>query len=79
MRIRHRGREPKVHPDAHVAPTATVVGNVEIAAHARARWTDRIRRTEHATRIRSAEFSAHHDDEAVPQSGRRPSRDAPDC
>jgi carbonic anhydrase/acetyltransferase-like protein (isoleucine patch superfamily) len=35
MRIRHRGREPNVHPDAYVAPTATVIGNVEVAAHAR--------------------------------------------
>ncbi|MHA6618313.1 gamma carbonic anhydrase family protein [Pseudonocardia sp. DLS-67] len=35
MRIRHRGREPTVHPDAYVAPTATLIGNVEVAAHAR--------------------------------------------
>jgi carbonic anhydrase/acetyltransferase-like protein (isoleucine patch superfamily) len=35
MRIRHRGREPTVHPDAYVAPTATVIGDVEVAAHAR--------------------------------------------
>jgi carbonic anhydrase/acetyltransferase-like protein (isoleucine patch superfamily) len=35
MFIRHRGQEPKVHADAYVAPTATLIGDVEVAAHAR--------------------------------------------
>ncbi|MBE1580302.1 gamma carbonic anhydrase family protein [Amycolatopsis roodepoortensis] len=35
MRIRHRDREPRVHADAYVAPTATLIGDVEVAAHAR--------------------------------------------
>jgi carbonic anhydrase/acetyltransferase-like protein (isoleucine patch superfamily) len=35
MLIRHRGRDPKVHADAYVAPTATLIGDVEVAAHAR--------------------------------------------
>ncbi|MBN6033787.1 gamma carbonic anhydrase family protein [Amycolatopsis sp. 195334CR] len=35
MRLRHRDREPRVHPDAYVAPTATLIGDVEVAAHAR--------------------------------------------
>jgi carbonic anhydrase/acetyltransferase-like protein (isoleucine patch superfamily) len=35
MFIRHRDQEPKVHADAYVAPTATLIGDVEMAAHAR--------------------------------------------
>jgi carbonic anhydrase/acetyltransferase-like protein (isoleucine patch superfamily) len=35
MLIRHRGRDPKIHADAYVAPTATLIGDVEVAAHAR--------------------------------------------
>ncbi|ASR37594.1 acyltransferase [Prauserella marina] len=35
MRIRHRGREPWVHADAWIAPTATLIGDVRIGAHAR--------------------------------------------
>jgi carbonic anhydrase/acetyltransferase-like protein (isoleucine patch superfamily) len=35
MFIRHRDQEPKVHADAYVAPTATLIGDVEVAAHAR--------------------------------------------
>ncbi len=28
------GRRPRVHPDAYVAPTAVLIGNVEVQAHA---------------------------------------------
>jgi carbonic anhydrase/acetyltransferase-like protein (isoleucine patch superfamily) len=35
IRIRHRGHEPRVHPDAWVAPTATLVGDVRIGPRAR--------------------------------------------
>lgn len=35
MLVRHRGLEPSVHPSAYVAPSATVVGDVRIAAGAR--------------------------------------------
>ncbi|ONI76048.1 acyltransferase [Actinosynnema sp. ALI-1.44] len=35
MLVRHRDREPRVHADAYVAPTATLIGDVEVAAHAR--------------------------------------------
>jgi carbonic anhydrase/acetyltransferase-like protein (isoleucine patch superfamily) len=34
-RIRHRGHEPRVHPTAYIAPTATLVGNVLIGPRAR--------------------------------------------
>jgi carbonic anhydrase/acetyltransferase-like protein (isoleucine patch superfamily) len=33
--IRHRGHEPRVHPTAYVAPTATLVGDVTIGPRAR--------------------------------------------
>jgi carbonic anhydrase/acetyltransferase-like protein (isoleucine patch superfamily) len=33
--IRHRGRQPSVHPSAYVAPTATLVGDVSIGPRAR--------------------------------------------
>lgn len=35
IRIRHRGHEPRVHPTAYVAPTATLVGNVLVGPRAR--------------------------------------------
>ncbi|KAA9150000.1 acyltransferase [Amycolatopsis acidicola] len=35
MLIRHRERTPQVHPDAYVAPTATLVGDVRVGPHAR--------------------------------------------
>jgi carbonic anhydrase/acetyltransferase-like protein (isoleucine patch superfamily) len=35
MEIEHRGRRPKVHPSAYVAPTATLAGDVRIGADAR--------------------------------------------
>ncbi len=35
MLIRHRGNEPQVHPDAYVAQTATLAGDVVVGAHAR--------------------------------------------
>ncbi|MGW2116207.1 gamma carbonic anhydrase family protein [Streptomyces zhihengii] len=35
IRIRHRGREPQVHPSAYVAPTATLVGDVRVGPRAR--------------------------------------------
>lgn len=35
MLVRHRGLEPSVDPTAYVAPSATVVGDVRIAAGAR--------------------------------------------
>lgn len=35
IRIRHRGREPQVHPSACVAPTATLVGDVRVGPRAR--------------------------------------------
>ncbi|GAB3106045.1 hypothetical protein GCM10027160_01140 [Streptomyces calidiresistens] len=35
LRIRHRGREPQIHPTAYVAPTATLVGDVRVGARAR--------------------------------------------
>ena len=35
MLIRHRGLEPTINPSAYVAPSATVVGDVRIAAGAR--------------------------------------------
>lgn len=35
MLVRHRGLEPSVDPSAYVAPSATVVGDVRIAAGAR--------------------------------------------
>jgi carbonic anhydrase/acetyltransferase-like protein (isoleucine patch superfamily) len=35
IRIRHRGQEPRVHPSAYVAPTATLVGNVVVGPRAR--------------------------------------------
>ena len=33
--IRHRGHEPRVHPAAYVAPTATLVGDVQAGPGAR--------------------------------------------
>jgi carbonic anhydrase/acetyltransferase-like protein (isoleucine patch superfamily) len=41
------------------------VGFAETAFGATAEWTDRIRRAEHATETRSAEFAAHRDDTVV--------------
>ena len=35
IRIRHRGREPRVHASAYVAPTATLVGDVVVGPRAR--------------------------------------------
>ncbi|MEV1008090.1 acyltransferase [Streptomyces sp. NPDC049881] len=35
VRVRHRGREPRVHPAAYVAPTATLVGDVRVGPRAR--------------------------------------------
>ncbi|MFD7308060.1 gamma carbonic anhydrase family protein [Promicromonospora sp. NPDC059942] len=35
MLVRHRGLEPSIDPSAYVAPSATVVGDVRIAAGAR--------------------------------------------
>lgn len=35
MIIKHRENEPKIDPTAYVAPTATVIGNVQIGAHAK--------------------------------------------
>ncbi|MFI6425492.1 gamma carbonic anhydrase family protein [Promicromonospora sp. NPDC050880] len=35
MLIRHRGLEPSIDPSAYVAPSATVVGDVRVAAGAR--------------------------------------------
>src|SRR5262245_6550757 len=35
MMIRHRGKEPRVDPSAYVAPTATLVGDVEVGPRAR--------------------------------------------
>ena len=35
IRIRHRGKEPRVHPTAYVAPTATLVGDVDVGPRAR--------------------------------------------
>jgi carbonic anhydrase/acetyltransferase-like protein (isoleucine patch superfamily) len=34
-RIRHRGQEPRVHPSAYIAPTATLVGDVLVGPRAR--------------------------------------------
>jgi len=34
-RIRHRGHEPRIHPSAYIAPTATLVGNVLVGPHVR--------------------------------------------
>lgn len=34
-RIRHRGHEPRVHPTAYIAPTATLVGDVRVGPRAR--------------------------------------------
>jgi carbonic anhydrase/acetyltransferase-like protein (isoleucine patch superfamily) len=35
IRVRHRGREPRVHPSAYIAPTATLVGNVVVGPRSR--------------------------------------------
>jgi carbonic anhydrase/acetyltransferase-like protein (isoleucine patch superfamily) len=35
LRIGHRGRRPRVHPSAYVAPTATLVGDVRVGPRAR--------------------------------------------
>lgn len=35
MRVRHRDREPRIHPDAWVAPTAVVSGDVTVGAGSR--------------------------------------------
>jgi carbonic anhydrase/acetyltransferase-like protein (isoleucine patch superfamily) len=35
IRIRHRGCEPRIHPSAYIAPTATLVGDVHVGPHAR--------------------------------------------
>jgi carbonic anhydrase/acetyltransferase-like protein (isoleucine patch superfamily) len=35
MLIKHRGKEPVVHPSAYVAPTATLVGDVRVGPRAR--------------------------------------------
>ncbi|MBO3748063.1 gamma carbonic anhydrase family protein [Streptosporangiaceae bacterium NEAU-GS5] len=35
MMIRHRGKEPRVDPSAYIAPTATLVGDVEVGLRAR--------------------------------------------
>jgi carbonic anhydrase/acetyltransferase-like protein (isoleucine patch superfamily) len=35
MLIRHRGAEPTIHPNAYVAPSAVVVGDVRVGAGAR--------------------------------------------
>ncbi|TGO04902.1 gamma carbonic anhydrase family protein [Serinibacter arcticus] len=35
MLFEHRGHEPRIHPDAYVAPSAVVVGDVEIGSGAR--------------------------------------------
>ena len=35
MILRHLGKSPRIHPEAYVAPTATVCGDVEIGKGAR--------------------------------------------
>jgi len=35
IRIRHREHEPRIHPTAYIAPTATLVGDVRVGARAR--------------------------------------------
>lgn len=35
IRVRHRGQEPRVHPSAYIAPTATLVGDVVVGPRAR--------------------------------------------
>jgi carbonic anhydrase/acetyltransferase-like protein (isoleucine patch superfamily) len=35
IRIRHRGHEPRVHPSAYIAPTATLVGDVLVGPRTR--------------------------------------------
>ncbi|BDZ47461.1 gamma carbonic anhydrase family protein [Naasia aerilata] len=35
MLVEHRGKRPEVHPEAYVAPTAVLVGDVRVAAGAR--------------------------------------------
>src|SRR3989475_2922249 len=42
------GRRPKVHPDAYIAPTAVLIGDVEIAAGARV-WFGAVLRGDEAT------------------------------
>ena len=35
MIIKHRGIEPDIDPTAYVAPNATIIGNVQVGAHAK--------------------------------------------
>lgn len=48
--------------DPELPAAVREVGFAEVAFGATAEWTDRVHRAEHATRLRSAEYSAHTDD-----------------
>src|SRR6266571_6960666 len=48
MEFELRGRRPKVHPDAYIAPTAVLIGDVEIAAGASV-WFGAVLRGDEAT------------------------------
>ena len=52
--------------DPGLAAAIREVGFAETAFGATGEWTDRIRRAEHATETRSAEFAAHQDDTVLP-------------
>src|SRR2546422_764391 len=48
MEFELRGRRPKVHPDAYIAPTAVLIGDVEVAAGASI-WFGAVLRGDEAT------------------------------
>lgn len=51
MEFEFEGRRPKVHPDAYVAPTAVLIGDVEVGAHASIWFGAVLRGDEAAIRI----------------------------
>jgi hypothetical protein len=61
MLIKHRGKEPVVHPTAYIAPTATLVGTDTFALAAqpfvgRCRWRSNQASRRAATSTRAGKF-----------------------
>lgn len=51
MEFEFEGKRPRVHPDAYVAPTAVLIGDVEVGAHASIWFGAVLRADEAAIRI----------------------------
>jgi carbonic anhydrase/acetyltransferase-like protein (isoleucine patch superfamily) len=62
MAVEHEGRSPQVDPEARVAPTAVLCGDVRVAAGARVLLRGR---AEEATAHYAELFGGHRDDRVI--------------